>query len=265
MIAENGTAYDLIGPEGAPVITLIHGLGLCRKLWASHLGRLSQNYRVLNYDLYGHGESAPPPETASLTVYAKQLKELIDELGIDKVHLVGFSIGGMINRGFAIDYSDRLHSLAILNSPHERGDEAQVLVEERARKVIEEGPMATMDAALERWFTPSFRANHKDQTELVRQWRQDADAKSYPDACMVLAAGVKELIRPAIKINCPSLVMTCENDSGSTPAMSHAIADEIAGAETIIIPELQHLGLMENPEAYTQPILDFIGRTEQNG
>jgi len=166
----------------------------------------------------------------------------------------------MINRRFAMDYWNHVSSLAILNSPHERGAEAQVLVEERAHKVIDEGPMATMNAALERWFTSSFRENSSDKTALVRQWREDADASSYPDACMVLAAGVKELIRPRYEINCPTLVMTCENDTGSTPAMSHAIASEISGSETIIIPELQHLGLMEDVEAYTKPILDFLKR-----
>ena len=59
----------------------------------------------------------------------------------------------------------------------------------------------------------------------------------------------------------PSLVITCENDSGSTPAMSHAIAAEITGAETEIIPHLQHLGLMEAPDVFIAPILDFLQRT----
>jgi len=265
MISSNGTAYDLIGPEGTPVIALIHGLGLCRKLWVDHLDALSQSYRVLNYDLFGHGESAPPPETASLTVYSEQLHDLIHELDIHEIHVVGFSIGGMINRRFAMDYWNHTASLAILNSPHERGEKAQVLVEERARKVIEEGPMATMDAALERWFTLSFRETHTEKTELVSQWRKQADITSYPDACMVLAASVKELIRPPNPIDCPTLVMTCENDSGSTPAMSHAIAGEIEGAETLIIPKLQHLGLMEDPATYTKPILEFINGVEHNG
>jgi pimeloyl-ACP methyl ester carboxylesterase len=76
----------------------------------------------------------------------------------------------------------------------------------------------------------------------------------------VLAAGVTELIRPVPPITHPTLVMTCENDTGSTPAMSHAIASEIAGAETIIVPGLQHLGLLERPELFTGPTKDFLAR-----
>ena len=68
-------------------------------------------------------------------LYARQLCGLLDHLQIDKAAIVGFSIGGMINRRFALDYADRLSALAILNSPHDRGDEAQALVEARAAAV----------------------------------------------------------------------------------------------------------------------------------
>jgi len=73
-----------------------------------------------------------------------------------------------------------------------------------------------------------------------------------------LAHGVRELIQPTPAINLPTLVMTCENDSGSTPAMSNAIAAEIQHAKTIVVPTLQHLGLMEDTHAFLQPISQFL-------
>ena len=258
LIASNGTSYELHGPENAPVIVLIHGLGLCRHLWDDHLPEFTQNYRVLNYDLFGHGDSAPSPETASLKVYSEQLLDLLDELSINRAAVVGFSIGGMINRRFALDHGDRLSALCILNSPHERGEGAQTQVEQRAAQVIHEGPMATMDAALIRWFTSNFRDENLEKTKLVREWREQADKTTYPDACMVLAGGVKELIRPINPITVPTLIMTCENDSGSTPAMTHAISSEIENAKVQILPHLQHLGLMEKPEQFTKPVIEFL-------
>ncbi|MGB0843979.1 MAG: alpha/beta fold hydrolase [Alphaproteobacteria bacterium] len=265
-ITPKGTAYDFYparnGGENRRTIVLIHGLGLCRHLWNDHLDALTQDFDVLNYDFYGHGESSPPTEQASLSVYARQILELMDDLSIDKIELVGFSIGGMINRRFALDFPERLNSLVILNSPHEREPNAQIAVEERASQVASEGAMATMDAALIRWFTPEFLANRSDVAEKVRAWRGLADVKAYPDACMVLAAGVKELIRPEKPIDIPALVMTCENDSGSTPHMTFEIAKEISpdagGAETLVVPKLQHLGLMEDPKVYTNAILNFL-------
>lgn len=254
----SNTAYDLTGPADAPVIVLIHGLGLCRRLWDAHLPAFA-GFRVLNYDLYGHGESDPPPETASLKVYAKQLADLMDELGIAQGHIVGFSIGGMINRRFALDFSEKVASLTILNSPHDRGEEAQKAVEERANSVRDQGAFATMDAALTRWFTPDF-LKAADGPQLVRNWRGLVDAESYAQAAWVLANGVRELIAPDDPITTPTLVMTCENDSGSSPKMSEDIAAEIIGSELHIIPKLQHLGLMEDPSAFTQPILAFLER-----
>lgn len=258
--APDGTAFELHGPEDAPAVALIHGLGLCRALWAQHLDAFD-GYRVITYDLYGHGDSAPPPAEASLTVYSDQLAGLLDHLQMPKVAAVGFSIGGMINRRFALDHGDRLSALAILNSPHDRGAEGQRAVEDRARTVRDQGALATMDAALARWFTPAFRAERADVMQQVKDWRLMADPESYAQAAWVLANGVRELIRPVEPITAPSLVLTCESDTGSTPAMSHAIASEIAGSETVIVPDLQHLGLMEDPDAITAPVLAFLSRT----
>lgn len=237
---------------------LIHGLGLNRDIWQWHAPALSARYRVLNYDLFGHGDSAPPPTKPSLSLFSTQLRDLLDDLGIDGAAIVGFSLGGMINRRLALDHPERVRALAILNSPHERSPEAQKAVEERAAQVVDGGSQATIDAAIERWFTPEFRAARPDVIALVRQWRMSNDPVSYPQCCEVLARGVTELIRPDPPIAKPTLVMTAENDTGSTPAMSHAIAAEISGARTIIVPRLRHMGLTEEPSQFTEPLLRFL-------
>lgn len=258
MLSSNGTAYDISGPILAPVVVFIHGLGLNRQIWKSYVSRFASRYRVLSYDLYGHGESARPPRTPSLTLFAQQLVELFDELNIDQAILVGFSLGGMINRRLAMDYPDRVSLLAILNSPHERGQEAQKLVEQRALDSAEGGPGATLDATIERWFTADFREHHDDFIQQVRQWVLANDHEDYALCRQVLAFGVVELIRPKPPITHPTLVITCEHDSGSTPAMSQAIASEIEGAEVIIVPDLQHMGLSENPSFFVTALVEFI-------
>ena len=194
--AQDGTRYTLRGPASAPVIALIHGLGLNRQIWQSFETALESRYRVLSYDLYGHGESAGPPQKPSVTLYSEQLIGLLDELEIECCVAAGFSLGGMINRRMAIDHPDRVSALVILNSPHERGDDAQTLVEQRALDSAAGGPGATLDATIERWFTPEFRAQHEDYIERVRSWVLANDAQYYADAREVLAFGVIELIRP---------------------------------------------------------------------
>ena len=257
-IAPDGTAYDVWHKADAPVVVLIHGLGLCRHMWRDHIADFASDYQVVSYDLLGHGDSAAPTAPTDLSLYAKQLCGLLDHLQIDKAALVGFSIGGMINRRFALDHANRLSALAILNSPHDRGDKAQAMVEARAAAVRSEGAMATMEAALERWFTDDYRTAYPGFMETVRVWRRQVDAQSYAEAAWVLATGVKELTRPTKRVNVPTIVITSENDSGSTPDMAATIAGEIDQVEICIVPELKHLGLIEQPQSFTLPVIEFF-------
>jgi len=147
----DGTAYEVFEADGPPLL-LIHGLGLSRRLWDDNLDAYLGAFHVIIYDLYGHGESAPPPgdEAASLTTYSEQIVALLDHLGIDQAIIVGFSIGGMINRRLVIDHPERVLGLCIMNSPHDRGADGQRAVEERAASVRDHGALSTMDAALKR-------------------------------------------------------------------------------------------------------------------
>lgn len=262
---EQGTAYEiyepLSGKRGAPTLVLIHGLGLSMRTWDDFIPALSADYQLVIYDLCGHGQSALPQETPSLSVLAAQLEELLDCLAITKAHLIGFSLGGMINRRFAMDNRDKVASLTILNSPHERSPEQQILVEQRATDTHDGGAAATIETTLQRWFTEGYRATRLDKTDWVRQTVLANNDQNYAEHRFVLANGVIELIRPSPAIAAPTLVITCQNDSGSTPAMSQAIAGEIAGATLIIIPELQHLGLIERPDLFLKPLLSFLDST----
>lgn len=258
--AADGTAYRLDGPEDGPPLVLIHGLGLSSSLWQAHLPALCARYRVLNYDLYGHGQSRPAERRLNLSVFAEQIAGLMEETAMGPAHLVGFSIGGMINRRVAMDHPDLVRSLVILNSPHDRGAQMQQEVEARARQALDQGAEATLQAALERWFTPEFLASNAQTPQQVASWRMQADRASYGQSAWVLAHGVRELIRPAPALKHASLVMTCAEDVGSTPQMSRDIAAEIPGAEYQIVPQLKHLGLLEVPEAFTLPALDFLQR-----
>ena len=268
-VSGNGTVFDIygaddMGADDRPVIALVHGLGLTRATWDGHIPHLAEHYRVLNYDLYGHGDSPPPPRRPDLSLFAEQLAELMDELAIAQSAIVGFSLGGMINRRFAMDFPTRVWALGILNSPHERGVEAQKLVEERAARSDEGGPGATLDATIERWFTPKFIRDHADIITRIRSWVLANDPAVYAQCRHVLAHGVLELIRPPVAVSVPSLVVTCAHDSGSPPAMSHAIASEIEGAETIIVPQLQHMGLVEAPMLFAEPVRNFLDNIIEN-
>lgn len=258
--APDGTSFSTYGDARAPCVVMIHGLGLTQEMWQPHISFLAHDYRPVLYDLYGHGESAAPPEPPSLSLFANQLTGLLAHLAVPQAALVGFSLGGMINRRVAIDAPEKVSALVILNSPHERGEAAQREVELRAKASAAGGPGATLGATLERWFTPQFRENNPGLVSKVAETVRANDPATYAACRWVLANGVLELIRPIPPLTVRSLVMTCENDTGSTPAMARAIAAEIDGSALHIVPGLQHMGLVEAPGSFAEPIHAFLAR-----
>ena len=134
--------------------------------------------------------------------------------------LVGFSLGGMIVRKFALAYPARSRALAILNSPHDRTPEERAAVLLRVEQAAREGPRATVEAALTRWFNAPFAAAHPEVLERVRDWILANDPAVYPLVYRMLAEGDAELARSIAAIACPALVLTGGADHGNSPDMA---------------------------------------------
>jgi pimeloyl-ACP methyl ester carboxylesterase len=255
--ARDGTAYEIFGDSDAALV-LVHGLGLNRNMWQWQAPSLAARYTVVTYDLYGHGESPPPPGEPNLALFADQLRRLMDELALPKAAVVGFSLGGMIVRRFALDQKERLWALAILHSPHRRDEAARQAIQARVEQARKDGPAATVDAALVRWFTDGYRSRNPAVMKLVRGWVMANRPDIYPAVYQVLVDGVDELIAPEPAIACPTLVMTGEEDYGNSPAMSAAIAAEIPNARLVILSGLRHMALAEAPCLVNHALEDFL-------
>jgi len=199
-------------------------------------------------------------------MFSQQLEELLNELDIDSAAVAGFSLGGMIVRRAAMDFPERLWALAILNSAHKRDAKAHDAIQSRVHQAEKDGPAATVQAALSRWFTESFHQANTDTMDWVRDTILKNDKTIYPQNYQVLVSGVDELIAPQPPIVCPTLVMSAEEDYGNSPEMARAIAAEIAGSETVILPGLRHMAMVEEPELFNKHLLSFFDRaiTQQN-
>ncbi len=256
----DGTVFERIGPADAPAIVFIHGLGLNRACWQWTLPALSGRFQLLTYDLFGHGESVTPPETPSLSLFSRQLAALLDHCTIASTGIAGFSLGGMIARRFAQDVPERVAALAILHSAHRRSPEAQAAILKRVEQAHDQGASATVEAALQRWFTEAFRAQNPEMMDLVRGWVVSNRKEIYHRVYRVLAQGIEEILAPTPPLRCPTLVMTGDEDHGNGPEMTRAIAAEIAGAEVRILQQLRHMALAEAPERFNTPLAQFFER-----
>jgi len=251
-----GTVFEAAG-EGPPVV-LVHGLGMTRAMWDWLWPALARRFRVVRYDLLGHGESDRPRDTYTLARFADQTAEVMDGLGLDRAALVGFSLGGLVACAFALARPERVAALAILNSAYDRSEEERAAVLARVEQAARDGPAATVEAALKRWFTAGYAAAHPEVLDRVRGWILGNDPEVYPLAYRVLAEGDRELAQAVAAICAPTLVMTGGEDPGNTPDMSRRLAAVIPGARCEILAGLRHMGLAEDPEAFNRPLLAFL-------
>ncbi|MGY0216480.1 alpha/beta fold hydrolase [Endozoicomonadaceae bacterium StTr2] len=251
-----GTSYSIHG-QGMPVV-LIHGVGLNKSMWGGQLAGLADQFQLISYDMLGHGHSQQPADGAGLQDYADQLRELLDHLQIPRATVIGFSMGGLVARAFALAHPDYLSGLVIMNSVFGRTDEQRRGVQARTREVAEKGPAANVDAALERWFSREYRAASPAQIELIRQTLGQNSHQGYLKTYDLFASQDNYMADQLHQIRTPSLVITGELDSGSTPHMAQSLARAIPGALCEVLPEQRHMMPMESPREVNHHLRTFL-------
>ncbi|AQT95161.1 MULTISPECIES: alpha/beta fold hydrolase [Pseudomonas] len=251
-----GTSYLATG-QGQPVV-LIHGVGLNKEMWGGQVVGLAPHYRVITYDMLGHGASPRPENGTPLLGYADQLLELLDHLQLPQATVIGFSMGGLVARAFALHYPERLKSLVVLNSVFNRSPEQRAGVIARTAQAAEHGPDANAEAALSRWFSREYQAANPAQIAALRQTLAGNDPQGYLTTYELFATQDMYRADELGNIKSPTLVATGELDPGSTPQMARQLADRIPGATVAILAEQRHMMPVESPRLVNQLLLDFL-------
>jgi pimeloyl-ACP methyl ester carboxylesterase len=240
-----------------PWVTLVHGIGASLESWDPIADALAQHFTVVRADLRGHGASSTMTR-CSLDDFISDVDNLLNALKIEKTHLVGFSLGGLISQRYAIERAARLDRLVLVSSVAERTDEERERVLKRADQIDREGIAAVVTAAEDRWFTPKFKAANPERVAARLKQLVANDHLSYAAAYRVFAEADRGM--QFDRITAPTLVMTGENDPGSSPRMSRLLHDRIRGSELHILPELRHSVLLEAPDMIAGLLLDFLQR-----
>ncbi|GAB5467021.1 MAG: alpha/beta hydrolase [Rhodospirillales bacterium] len=249
--------------EGSgPPRLFIHGVGSSLGAWDGVIAALPPEGRYLRFDLRGHGASARTAGPYALQDFVDDAVALLDHLGIDKTLLVGFSLGGLIAQAIALAHPERLTGLCLVSTVAGRSAEETARVVERARTLAREGAEAHLSQAVERWFSDAFRAAHPEVLEARRQQSLANDPACYAAAYRVLAEN--DLGAELAAVTLPTLVMTGEQDSGSSPRMARVIHAAIAGSQLRILPGLKHAVLLEAPGLVAGHIETFLRDTLQS-
>lgn len=250
--------------NGEPLI-MIHGVGLDHTMWDQQVKNLSKEFRVIVYDMVGHGGSEHPPGPYSLAQFVEQLEALMNHLHIEKSHLIGFSMGGMVAQAFALKHKEKLKTLTIMNAVANRTEEQRKAILLRVAEVKNTGPAVTIEPAIGRWFNQEFLINHEDTVSRIRKRLQTNDPASYLAAYSLFAEADEELWPKLHEINLPTFIMTGENDIGSNPEMAKLMHKKIAHSELLIVPEVKHMLPVEKAEIVNEAIRLFIRKYTESG
>jgi len=250
-----GIRYQVEG-SGRPVL-LVHGVGANLESWDEVARPLAERFAVARADLRGHGRSGRIAE-CSIEDFVADVLGLLDALGFDSAHLVGFSLGGLIAQHVATAHPARVRRLALISSVAARTPEERERVLRRADIVRDEGIASVVAAAEDRWFTPEFKAANPERIERRLQELIANDHRSYAAAYRVFAQA-DEGLQPE-RITQATLIVTGEHDQGSNPRMARYLHDHIPGSELHILPRLRHSVLLESPELIAGLLMQFLGR-----
>ncbi|AAB89544.1 2-hydroxy-6-oxo-6-phenylhexa-2,4-dienoic acid hydrolase (pcbD) [Archaeoglobus fulgidus DSM 4304] len=206
--------------EGEPLI-LIHGLGDCIEGWTFQYDDFSKHFRVVALDLRGFGMS-DVPESISVEDFARDVKNLIDHLGIERANLLGLSMGGVVCMEFYRQYPEMVKSLVLANTLHKLPDAGRAMFEQRL-KLLESSPDMTQIA--EFIAEMSIHQDRPELKELVKTIIRKNNKEFYTKVTAELGRINYEDLLPKIEV--PTLVITAEFDVTTPPALGREIASLI--------------------------------------
>jgi 3-oxoadipate enol-lactonase len=247
-------AYSVEG-SGPPLI-LIHGIGASRHSWDGLIAHLKVHFCCVSYDLRGHGKSPIPAPPYTLDDLVGDLEDLREELGIERAHFAGHSLGGMIGPAYARRYPHRVRSVGLYSTAAFRTADDSAKVRGVVAAMRAKGIAPVLETLKERWFTPEFAARCPQVIERRMQQVIDTDKDVFLSVFDIYAE--TEMAPWLAEIRAPCLVLTGENDGGCNPRLNRQIAAALPDSQLVILPQVRHAILLEAADLVAGPVLSFL-------
>ncbi len=238
-------------------IVFVHGIGLNKDIWYPQVN-FFKDYSIVTYDLIGHGKTPLNKIQLNFQDFVKQLLNLINELELKKIHLVGFSLGALISRHFAAEHGDRLSSLNLHASIYKRSIEQKRVVENRFELLKTDKPVSK-DRSIRRWFTAEYIKNNPEMYKTIYSMLDGNNPENFLKAykLFVYYQDDDEMLK---KINTNTLVSTGQNDVGSTKEMAINLSENIKNSKYAEIGNGKHLCSIECADDYNKILENFIDK-----
>lgn len=235
--------YELEGPEGAPVVTFVHGLAASLEIWAGQAERLRDRFRVLRYDLRAHGGTTSIDRPTSRHDLAADLVALLDALGIAKTALVGHSAGGVIVQQTAVDFPERVSAIGFIGTASECNDKTAA------------------------WYTKCIElARTEGGSAVMKNMGMKPERGPIPDGpgmAPVIEAmrtlNTDPLTKALAAVKVPTLIIVGDKDFLGVGG-SVILSRTVAGSEIEIVPGRGHGIYLEDPDWFAARLGGFLER-----
>lgn len=246
---------EVEGREGAPVLMLSNSLGTTLHMWDQQAPALARELRLVRYDRRGHGRSGAPKGPYSMERLGRDVLAVLDALGIKTINWCGLSMGGMVGQWLGANAPARIDKLILSNTACYYAD--KTFWNDRIKFIREKGLSAIVAANMERWFTREFRARSPQTIARMTDMFLATPLEGYVGCCeAVRDMDHRDLLG---RITAPTLVIAGRKDPATTMENAEFIQNRIAGAKLAVI-DAAHISNIEQPEIYTQTLLDFLSR-----
>jgi 3-oxoadipate enol-lactonase len=259
-VSVNGTVLRarVEGKPGAPWVVLVHSLGTGLDLWDPQMAAFGDKYRVLRYDMRGHGGSAAPPGPYTMGNLADDLIGLLNHFAIARAHVVGISLGALTALEVAIRQPPEILSIAVCDSRADMPADFAKAIDDRNRLIREKGMAAIADAMAERWLTQATIKNRPVIAEKVKKMVLATSVEGFVGCSEAIkTAGLMERIG-AIRL--PALFVAADQDAGLPIEVMRAMQAKVPGSGFAVIPAASHLSNLEQPEIFNAILLQHLKR-----
>ncbi len=246
------------GGAGTPVL-LVHAFPLRAQMWEPQMESLGDRWRFIAPDLMGFGGSHAPEDAAGYSVdsFAGDLKAVLDELGIDRVVLVGLSLGGYVALAFLRKYRSAVTALVLADTRAEADAPENIAKRTSQQGIVrEQGIGALTEGLIGALLGEPTREKKPDVVETVRGLMENP-AAGYAGALEAMK-GRPDSTPDLTSIDVPTLIVVGENDTLTPPELSRKMHEHIGASRLVVIPEAGHLSNLEAPEAFNGALAEFL-------
>jgi len=240
--------------DGGKTFLFINSLGTDFRIWDEVVAVLKDYGNILLFDKRGHGLSDVVTDTNGLNDFADDAVALLKHLQISRCIVIGLSVGGMIAQILASRLPQQIEKLILCDTRHKIGNEQ--IWNDRIGQIKEHGIQFIADGVMQRWFSESFRQEHVIKVDGYRNMLERAPVLGYIQTCEAIRDA--DLTAIATKINTPTLCIVGSEDKSTPPEEVKNLADLIKGASYEVIQGSGHIPCVDNPEALTKLIIEFI-------